>query len=137
MNEVNATLSDRGRRMFLKKIVGCPLVLGVGGILLGADAGQQPPAAAAKAKHKFQDGWGLSYAEAFQWAYAGVALPILQGLRKEMGGIDFIALLKKITEEFGRQAGQAMAQGSKKNDFASYMAFVFKNPDPVFNHALT
>jgi hypothetical protein len=86
--------------------------------------------------HKFLETSNMSYAQVFDFAFAGFFLPIIKNLGKEMPEAEYIEALKRAAETAGTRSGQSIAKGSPEISLAAY-TFVLKNPDPFWQHALT
>jgi predicted hydrocarbon binding protein len=90
----------------------------------------------AEGRHKFLADSQWSFADVFGFAFAGYYIPILQGLRSQIGEDEFIDMVKEASAESGRNAGKNMARGVPSNDFASFKSWATA-PDRFFQHALT
>lgn len=77
--------------------------------------------AEATGKHKFFEDSNMSFKEVFDFAYNGL-IPVLQRLAKELGEDRFLEVLKKVSYEAARNAGQDNARQLPSNDLAAFKA---------------
>jgi hypothetical protein len=117
-----------GRRKFLRTLIAtCPLFY-IGGTGRTVQSTGE--------KHKFLENANLSYAQVFDFAFAGFFLPIIRNLGMERDRGEYIEALKRAAEAAGKQSGQFMAKRSPKISLAAYVE-VMKNPDLFWQHVLT
>jgi hypothetical protein len=128
--------TEPGRRKFLRAMISaCPLIcLGGMGSFAASEATKSIPIV--EGKHKFLENSDMSYAQVFDFAFAGFFLPIIKNLGKEMPEAEYIEVLKRAAEAAGTRSGQSIAKGSPEISLAAY-TFVLKNPDPFWQHVLT
>ena len=126
------------RREFLLNVfpLGTLFCLGCGSMLTWTAA--QEAQKAPEKKHKFQEDSGMSYEEVFNFAYKSEAIPLLQNLAQRLKGIDFIEMLKAVTNEMAIGWGREAARMSSKNDFAAFVSGgKEKFSSPFWSHVLT
>ncbi len=86
--------------------------------------------------HKFTADSQMSFAEVFDFTFKYYYIPILQGLREEVGEKDFIEMVKRASERSGRDSAKGFARGLPSNDFDSFKSWV-READRFWQHALT
>ena len=80
----------------------------------------------------------MSYEEVFKFAFRSGSIPLLKNLAQQLKGIDFIEMLKAMTNEWAIEAGREMARRSPKNDFVAYISQNKKfYSSPFWSHVLT
>jgi hypothetical protein len=126
------------RREFLLNILPAGTLFCLGcGTLSAWTTGQEPQKAAEK-KHKFLEDSGMSYEEVFSFSYKYDYIPLLQSLSWRLKGIDFIEMLKAVTNEMAIGLGREAARMSPKNDLAAFTSGSKKRfSGPFWNHVLT
>jgi hypothetical protein len=125
-----------GRRKFIRTLItACPLFC-IGRTELMAASEKATPGQSSGEKHKFLENASMSYAQVFDFAFAGFFLPIIQNLGSEMDKDDYIEALKKGAKAAGKRSGQFMAKRSPEISLAAYTE-VMRNPDPFWQHVLT
>lgn len=133
---LNENETEPGRRKFIRTLItACPLFC-IGGTGLMAASEKGSKAHNSGEKHKFLEIAELSYAQIFDFAFAGFFLPIVRNLEREWDKDEYIEVLKKAAEAAGKQSGQFMAKRFPKVSLAAYTE-VMRNPDPFWQHALT
>lgn len=88
------------------------------------------------APHKFVADSQMSFTEVFDFTFKYYYIPILQGLRDQVGERDFIEMLKKSSEGSGRTSAKGFARSLPVNDFESFKGWA-RQPDRFWQHALT
>jgi hypothetical protein len=126
------------RREFLLNIFPAGTLFCFGcGNLSAWTAGQEPQKAAEK-KHKFLEDSGMSYEEVFNFVFKDDYIPLLQNLAQRLKDIDFIEMLKAVTNEMAMGWGREAARMSSKNDFAAFVSGSKKRfSSPFWSHILT
>jgi hypothetical protein len=125
-----------GRREFLHVLMtACPLLC-LGGVGLYSAPRNKNIAQKSEGKHKFHERANMSYAQIFDFAFAGFFLPIIGNLESETGSGEYLESLKRAAEKAGKRSGRFMAKNSPEISLAAYTS-VLKNPDPFWQHALT
>jgi len=122
------------RRDFLSSVVpvsalaclGCKNLCGFFGSAFGQET----------AAHKFTADSQMSFTEVFDFAFRYYYIPILQGLRGQVGDGDFIEMLKKASEESGRSSAEGFARSLPTNDFEAFKSWA-READRFSQHALT
>lgn len=127
--------STSTRRDFLTKVLPAGTLACLGCTKLCGFA-RSAYAQEAEGQHKFMADSEWSFADVFGFAFAGYYIPILQGLRSQIGEDAFIDMLKQASAESGRNAGRNMALSIPDADFASFKSWATA-PDRFFQHVLT
>jgi predicted hydrocarbon binding protein len=122
------------RRNFLTRVVPVSALACFGcknfcGLLSSAYAQEAAP-------HKFTADSRMSFAEVFDLSFKYYYIPTLQGLRDQVGDGDFIAMLKRASEQSGRSSAKGFARNLPENDFESFKSWA-RQPDRFWQHALT
>jgi hypothetical protein len=127
---------EPSRRRFLRTMISaCPLIC-LAGMESFAASEAKRSVPGGEGKHKFLENSNMSYAQVFDFAFAGFFLPIIRNLENEMPEDEYIEALKRAAEAAGRRSGQLTAKASPKISLAAYTS-ILKNPDPFWQHALT
>jgi hypothetical protein len=126
------------RREFLLNIFPAGTIFCLGCGSLSAWAPGQEVQKAVEKKHKFQEDSGMSYEEVFNFVFKDDYIPLLQNLAQRLKGIDFIEMLKAVTNEMAIGLGRESARMSPKNDLAAFVSKGKKRfSSPFYNHVLT
>lgn len=123
------------RRDFLKTALPAGVLCAVGcprlsmALLEGKGTGQSLQEKAA------QDS-GMSYEEVYIFAYQNGFIPVAKKMMEKMGRDAYLELLSASSSEAVTDLAKATAARLANNDLAAF-AGSMKNPDPLFEHALT
>jgi len=123
------------RRSFLRAMLPGGAFLCLGGPCLLRASHFQEKAQPGGPKHKFLEDSEMTFAEVFQNVY-GPQVRILKGFEQEIGGEQFTAILKGITDRNVRREMSELAKKAGKNDLATFTEDLRK-PNRFWQHALT
>jgi len=125
-----------GRREFILGLlpVGPMLCLGCGNLLALA-TGHEGQKTVAK-KHKFLEDAGMSFQEAFDFAYKSFAR-LMKDLGDETGQNNLVEMIKSVIDEGIKNQAQTEPKESLVNDFATFRAGWRKKPDRFWDHVET
>jgi hypothetical protein len=114
-------VTHQNRREFLRKAIpagavcaGCPGLWKLD-LLAGVDGGGQEV-------HKFLQDAGMTFEQAFQFAYSSTLVPYLRGFGKDMDPEEFLAQLKELSSERARAMFSGFARQVPNNDLATFTA---------------
>jgi hypothetical protein len=83
--------------------------------------------------HKFRENSNMTFEEVFDFAYANL-VPVLQGLARELGEERFLEVLRRISHEAARKAGEETARRLPSDDLTAFKTA--GEPGPFGRHVL-
>ena len=128
-------VTHQNRREFLRKAIpagavcaGCPGLLKLD-LLAGTDGNGQEV-------HKFLQDSGMTFEQAFQFAYASTLIPYLRGFGKDVEPDAYLEQLKEMASEKSRELFSGFASQVPNNDLATFTA-PYRDPNSRNVNVLT